>query len=59
MGRLDGRQVVETSLGGIGRRRFDVPLLEALSLLIAATYAFSNLLADLAYTALNPRIRYA
>ena len=37
----------------------DVPLLEALSLLIAATYALSNLLADLAYTALNPRIRYA
>ena len=37
----------------------DVHLLEALSLLIAATYALSNLLADLAYTALNPRIRYA
>ena len=37
----------------------DVPLLEALSLLIAATYAFSNLVADLAYAALNPRIRYA
>ena len=37
----------------------DVPLLEALALLIAATYAVSNLVADLAYTALNPRIRYA
>ena len=37
----------------------DVPLLEALALLIAATYAFSNLVADLAYAALNPRIRYA
>jgi peptide/nickel transport system permease protein len=35
----------------------DVPLLEALSLLIAATYAFSNLLADLSYAALDPRIR--
>ena len=37
----------------------DVPLLEALTLLIAATYALSNLVADLAYAALNPRIRYA
>ena len=35
----------------------DVPLLEALALLIAATYAFSNLLADLSYAALDPRIR--
>ena len=35
----------------------DVPLLEALALLIAATYAVSNLLADLSYAALDPRIR--
>ena len=35
----------------------DVPLLEALTLLIAATYAFSNLMADLSYAALDPRIR--
>ena len=35
----------------------DVPLLEALSLLIAATYALSNLVADLCYGALDPRIR--
>ena len=35
----------------------DVPLLEALSLLIAGTYALSNLIADLSYAALDPRIR--
>ena len=35
----------------------DVPLLEVLALLVAATYAFSNLVADLSYAALDPRIR--
>ena len=35
----------------------DVPLLQALSLIIAATYAFSNLAADISYAFLNPRIR--
>ena len=37
----------------------DVPLLEALALIMAATYAISNLLADISYTMLNPRIRLA
>ncbi len=37
----------------------DLPLLQALTLLIAATYAVSNLLADLSYAALDPRIRLA
>ena len=37
----------------------DVPLLEALSLLITATYALSNLAADISYAALDPRIRIA
>ena len=37
----------------------DVPLLQALSLLIAATYAISNLVADLSYAVLDPRIRLA
>ena len=37
----------------------DLPLLEALSLLIAATYAISNLVADLLYAALDPRVRLA
>ena len=35
----------------------DVPLLEALTLLVAGTYAISNLLADLSYAVLDPRIR--
>ncbi|MFC1897526.1 ABC transporter permease [Chloroflexota bacterium] len=35
----------------------DVPLLQALALLIAVTYSVSNLLADLSYGLLNPRIR--
>ncbi len=35
----------------------DLPLLEALALIIAATYALSNLLADLSYAALDPRVR--
>ena len=37
----------------------DVPLLQTLALLIAATYAISNLVADLSYAALDPRIRLA
>ena len=37
----------------------DVPLLQALALLIAATYTISNLVADLSYAALDPRIRSA
>ncbi len=37
----------------------DVPLLQALALLIAATYTVSNLVADLSYAALDPRIRLA
>jgi peptide/nickel transport system permease protein len=37
----------------------DVPLLEALTLLVAGTYAISNLLADLSYAVLDPRIRLA
>ncbi len=37
----------------------DVPLLQALALLIAATYAMGNLVADLSYAALDPRIKVA
>jgi peptide/nickel transport system permease protein len=36
----------------------DVPLLQAVALLIAAVYSLSNLAADLLYRLLNPRIRY-
>ena len=35
----------------------DVPLLQAVALLIAATYTLSNLAADLSYAVLDPRIR--
>jgi peptide/nickel transport system permease protein len=42
-------------INAVNRR--DLPMLQAISLLIAATYAISNLLADLAYAWLNPRIR--
>ena len=35
----------------------DVPLLEAVALIIAGTYAVSNMLADLSYGVLDPRIR--
>jgi peptide/nickel transport system permease protein len=35
----------------------DVVMLEALALIVAATYALSNLFADLAYAAIDPRIR--
>ena len=37
----------------------DVPLLQALALLTATTYCVSNLVADLSYTVLDPRIRLA
>lgn len=35
----------------------DVPLLEAVALILALTYAVSNLIADLSYAALDPRVR--
>ncbi|MBI4203060.1 MAG: ABC transporter permease [Chloroflexi bacterium] len=62
---LGGLIIVENvfSYPGIGRLLLtsiqgrDVPLLQAVALLIAATYAVSNLLADLSYSILNPRIR--
>jgi peptide/nickel transport system permease protein len=64
---LGGLIVVENvfSYPGLGRllltsiQTRDMPLLQSLSLLIAAVYAISNLLADLMYTWLNPRIRFA
>ncbi|UCH42154.1 MAG: ABC transporter permease [Dehalococcoidales bacterium] len=37
----------------------DIPLLEVVTLIIAGTYAISNLLADLSYAALDPRVRLA
>ncbi len=64
---LGGLIIVENVFAypGLGRlvleatQSRDVPLLQYVTLLIAATFAFSNLAADLCYAALNPRIRYA
>jgi peptide/nickel transport system permease protein len=64
---LGGLVIVETLFGypGIGSlwlhaaMTHDLPLLEALSLIMAAIYALSNLGADLLYAYLNPRIRYS
>lgn len=52
------------SYPGIGRlllyaiQRHDLPLLQAGILLIAAVYCVANLIADLLYAYLNPKIRY-
>jgi peptide/nickel transport system permease protein len=62
---LGGLIIVESVFAypGLGRllltsiQNRDVPLLQALALLLAAAYAISNLIADLSYAALNPRVR--
>lgn len=64
---IGGIVVVETvfSYPGLGRllvfaiERHDLPLIQASILIIAAIYALANLIADLLYAFLNPRIRYA
>lgn len=64
---IGGLVVVESVFGypGLGRllidaiQTRDVPLLQAIALLIAAVYAVANLAADVLYARLNPRIRYA
>lgn len=64
---IGGLIVVESVFGypGLGRllidaiHNRDVPLLQAIALLVSAVYACSNLIADLLYAQLNPRIRYA
>ena len=37
----------------------DLPLLQGVTLIAAATYALANLLADVVYFWVNPRIRYS
>jgi peptide/nickel transport system permease protein len=62
---LGGLIIVENVFAypGLGRlllvsiQSRDVPLLQALALLMAVTYSLSNLIADLSYGILNPRIR--
>src|SRR4029079_10053798 len=59
-----GLVIVESLLGypGIGRmlvfviRNRDIPLLQIISLIVAAVYAFSNLAADVGQRLLDPRV---
>ena len=44
-------------LFGIPRR--DLPLMQATTMLIVLIFSLANLLADILYTVLNPRIRYS
>ena len=63
---IGGVVVVETvfAFPGLGRllvyaiEHHDLPLLQAGMLALTTIYALANLAADLAYAALNPRIRY-
>lgn len=63
---LGGVVVTETvfSIPGLGRLtadailRRDYPVVQALILLFSAVYVFVNLLVDIAYAAVDPRIRY-
>src|SRR5665648_372251 len=63
---LGGLIITESvfSYPGIGRlmlfsiQRRDLPLIQATALLIVLIYSLSNLIADILYAVLNPRIRY-
>jgi peptide/nickel transport system permease protein len=63
---IGGLIVVETvfSYPGLGQliitaiQNRDIPLMQAVALLVTFIYAFANLIADILYTILNPRIRY-
>ncbi len=63
---IGGLIVVETvfSYPGLGRliinaiSNRDVPLMQGVALLVTFIYAFANLIADVLYAILNPRIRY-
>jgi peptide/nickel transport system permease protein len=62
---IGGIVVIETVFAypGLGRllvfaiEHHDLPLLQAGMMVVTATYALANLLADLCYAVLNPRIR--
>jgi peptide/nickel transport system permease protein len=67
IGWLIGGLIVTESLfsyPGLGRlllfaiQRRDIPLLQAITLLLVLVFSVSNLLADLLYAVMNPRIRY-
>lgn len=63
---IGGLIVVETvfSYPGLGQliinaiSNRDVPLMQGVALLVTFIYAFANLIADVLYAVLNPRIRY-
>lgn len=64
---IGGLVIVESvfSYPGLGRLLVDavsskdVPMLQSVTLLIAAIYAVANFAADMLYTVMNPRIRYS
>jgi peptide/nickel transport system permease protein len=64
---IGGVVVIETvfAFPGLGRmlvfaiERHDLPLLQAGMLVLTAAYALANLVADVLYALLNPRIRHA
>jgi ABC-type dipeptide/oligopeptide/nickel transport system permease component len=64
---MTGTVIVETvfSRPGIGRMgvnailQSDYPVVQGFALVIAATYVVANLVVDLLYTVLDPRIRYS
>jgi peptide/nickel transport system permease protein len=64
---IAGSVVLETifSLPGIGRyvvdaaQKSDYPVLQAITLLIAVVIVLSNLLVDLSYAVLDPRVKYS
>ena len=63
---IGGAVVIETvfNIPGVGRLiisavlRRDYPVIQGVVLLIAVAYTMVNLAVDLAYLALDPRIRY-
>ncbi len=63
---IGGLIVTESVFGypGLGRlvlfaiQRRDVPLIQSTTMIIVMVFAVANLLADIIYTLLNPRIRY-
>jgi peptide/nickel transport system permease protein len=68
IGWLIGGLIVTESLfsyPGLGRlllfaiQRRDLPLLQAITLLLVVVFGLSNLIADVLYAVLNPRIRYS
>ncbi|XWN31511.1 MAG: ABC transporter permease [Devosia sp.] len=63
---MGGIVVVETifSYPGLGRllvfgiQQLDIPLIQACMIVVTVVYAMANLLADILYAVMNPRIRY-